>query len=366
MRLPLPQRRALSAALLLEEVEGAAPEERTIAFAVFRLLAERGGGPLLVAVDDVQWLDAASASVLAFAFRRLAAAPVAILVARRSDGSEAAPLGLDRAFPSERLRRLRLGPLSVGATHRLLRERLGVSFPRPTLLKLHDTSGGNPFYALELGRALEQSGGRADAGERLTVPTSLTELVSTRLAALPVEVREVLEPVALLSEPTVSIVEAVASDGATVRGRLRAAEAAAIVELNEERVRFSHPLLAARVEAELDPRRRRSLHRGLAELVGDAGAARPASCSRRRRGRRRGRRRTGDRFRDCGLAWRIRSSGGAGRALGLAHARRRCGLGQAPAAASRRRPSLRERRRGAIAGDPRAAPRAATAWCRPC
>ena len=78
-----------------------------------------------------------------------------------------------------------------------------------------------------------------------------------------------LEPVALLSEPTVSIVEAVASDAATVLGRLRAAEAAAILELDDERVRFSHPLLAARVEAELDPRRRRSLHRRLAELVGD-------------------------------------------------------------------------------------------------
>ena len=78
-----------------------------------------------------------------------------------------------------------------------------------------------------------------------------------------------LEPVALLSEPTVSIVEAVAVDSDTVLGRLRAAEAAAIVELNEERVRFSHPLLAARVEAELEPRRRRSLHRRLAGLVGD-------------------------------------------------------------------------------------------------
>ena len=128
---------------------------------------------------------------------------------------------------------------------------------------------GNPFYALELGRALEQSGGRTAAGERLTIPTSLADLVSARLAALSADVREVLEPVALLSEPTVSIVEAVASDGATVRGRLRAAEAAAIVELNDERVRFSHPLLAAQVEAELDPRRRRSLHRRLAELVGD-------------------------------------------------------------------------------------------------
>jgi DNA-binding CsgD family transcriptional regulator len=266
-RLPPPQRRALAAALLLEEVEGSAPDERAIAFAVFQLLGERGGGLPLIAVDDVQWLDAASASVLAFALRRLVAAPAAILVARRSSGTETAPLGLDRALPNEMLRRLRLGPLSLGATHRLLRERLGVSFPRPALVQLHETSGGNPFYALELGRALEQSGERG-AGMHLTVPTSLTGLVSARLAALPEDVREVLEPVALLSKPTVSIVEA-ASDATTVRGRLRTAKAAAILELDDERVRFSHPLLAARVEAELDPRRQRSLHRRLAELVGD-------------------------------------------------------------------------------------------------
>jgi predicted ATPase len=156
--LPPPQRRALSSALLLEEVEGSAPDVRAIAFAVVQLLGEDRGEPLLVAVDDVQWLDPASASVLGFALRRLAARPAAMLFARRSDGSEGFPLGLDRALPEERLRRLRLGPLSMGATHRLLRERLGISFPRPTLVQLHERSGGNPFYALELGRALEQSG----------------------------------------------------------------------------------------------------------------------------------------------------------------------------------------------------------------
>jgi predicted ATPase len=268
-RLPLPQRRALSAALLLEDVQGSAPEVRAIAFAVLRLLEECGGGPVLVAVDDVQWLDAASASVLAFALRRLEATPAAILVARRSSGDEAAPLGLDRAFPGERLRRLRLGPLSVGATHRLLRGRLGVSFPRPTLIQLHETSGGNPFYALELGRAIGQAGARGSARGRLSVPTSLAGLVSARLAALPEDVREVLEPVALLSEPTVTIIEMVATDGATVLRRLRAAEAATVLQLDEERVRFSHPLLAARVEAELEPRRRRLLHRRLAQLVAD-------------------------------------------------------------------------------------------------
>ncbi len=254
---------------MLDETEGIPPDERAIASAVVQLLGEHGGGPLLVAIDDVQWLDVASASVLAFAVRRLAAGPVAILVARRSSNEEVAPLGLDRAVPDGRLRRLRLGPLSVGATHRLLRERLGASFPRPTLVQLHETSGGNPFYALELGRALERSGGRTGAGERISVPTSLTELVSARLAALPEEVHEVLEPLALLSEPTVAIVEALVSERATVLRHLRTAQAAAILELTEERVRFSHPLLAAQVEAELEPSHRRSLHRRLAELVDD-------------------------------------------------------------------------------------------------
>src|SRR6185437_15992726 len=160
---------------------------------------------------------------------RLVAAPAAILVARRGSGWESAPLGLDRALPTERLHRLRIGPLSLGAIHRLLRERLGVSFSRPVLVRLYDTSGGNPFYALELGRALEQSGGHTGAGERLSIPTSLTELLSARLAGLPPEVRALLEPVALLSRPTLPVVAAAVDSRKTVLQRLGTAEDAAIL-----------------------------------------------------------------------------------------------------------------------------------------
>src|SRR5439155_24694307 len=101
------------------------------------------------------------------------------------------------------------------------------------------------------------------------IPTSLTELVSARLAGLPEEVRDVLEPVALLSRPTVSIVSAVESDTATVLGRLRTAEVAAILEPNGDEIRFTHPLLGAQVDAELDARRRRALHRRRAEVLED-------------------------------------------------------------------------------------------------
>src|SRR5262249_29369865 len=101
-RLPLPQRRALSAALLLDDVGGAPPDERAIAFAVCQLFGEAAREALLIAVDDVQWLDAPSASVLAFALRRRAASapPAAILVARRSSSWEPAPLGLEHSLPS--------------------------------------------------------------------------------------------------------------------------------------------------------------------------------------------------------------------------------------------------------------------------
>ena len=266
-RLPSPQRRALSAALLLEDVRGLPPEERAIAVAAHRLFEECGRQPLLIAVDDVQWLDVPSAAILAFVVRRLATRPVAILVARRSTDTGAVPLGLERAFSDDALCRLRLGGLSVGATHRLLRERLGISFPRPTLVRLHEAARGNPFYALEFGRALERSEGRLGADGRVPFPGSLDELVSARLAALSMEVREVLETVALLARPTVAVVEELVSEAGTVNGRLREAAEAGIVVLDGERVRFSHPLLAARVHEELEPRRRRSLHRQLAEFV---------------------------------------------------------------------------------------------------
>jgi predicted ATPase len=114
--------------------------------AVLRTLA--GRAPLLVAVDDVQWVDAASAAVLGFVLRRVADAPLRILVARRSERDAAAPLGLARAV--EGLTMLRIGPLEPGDLDRLLRSTLDLQLPRPRLLELHRVSAGNPFYALEI------------------------------------------------------------------------------------------------------------------------------------------------------------------------------------------------------------------------
>lgn len=107
---------------------------------------------LVLAIDDAQWLDRPSADALEFCIRRLEHEPVSILLTVRTD--DPVPFGLDYVLPPDRLSRLRLGPLSLGAIGEILRSRLGAVLLRYALTGLYDTCGGNPFYALECARLL--------------------------------------------------------------------------------------------------------------------------------------------------------------------------------------------------------------------
>src|SRR5919201_2663390 len=103
--LPGPQRSALEAALLRREGEGS-PDPRAVAFGFFgSLLALARTGPLVLGVDDAQWLDPPSARVLGFALRRLENVPVGVVIAHRTPADEAAPspLGLDESWADERI-----------------------------------------------------------------------------------------------------------------------------------------------------------------------------------------------------------------------------------------------------------------------
>jgi DNA-binding CsgD family transcriptional regulator len=248
-----PQAAALRVALLLEPAAGAPPDERALGVALLSLLRRLAGErPVLVAVDDVQWLDAASARVLAFAWRRLRSEPVALLLARRVGSPVVAPLDLGE--------RLAVEPLSMGALHRLLHDRLGLILTRPALRRVHAASGGNPFYALELGRATEPA-----TGEPPPVPERLRDLVLARLETLPVATTDALAAAAALVRPTIGlVVRAQGGDDA-----LRPALAAQVLELDGDRIRFSHPLLAAGAYERLDKVARRELHERLAALVDD-------------------------------------------------------------------------------------------------
>jgi ATP/maltotriose-dependent transcriptional regulator MalT len=261
--LPEPQRRALDIALLRTEPSGGALDPRTVATALRSLLGELSRArPLIVAIDDVHWLDPTSAAVLAFALRRLGDRPVGWLCTRRPAG--AAVLPVDALLAPEALTRVTLGPLALDALHHVLKDHLDRPVSRAALVRLHEASGGNPFYALEIARSI---GDRAplEAGAPLPLPASLRALVAARIPTLEPDVRAALLAAAALSQPTVDLVERASSAAALV-----AAEETGLVSVDDAgRVAFAHPLYASAVYAAAATGRRRALHYRLAGLVSD-------------------------------------------------------------------------------------------------
>ena len=265
-KLPPPQERALAATLLrIATAEPADPRTTaTAVLSVFSALAHEH--PVLVAIDDVQWVDAASLRALEFAARRLPSR-VGLLLASRTGGDGRVPLALDRAIAPDGLERIVLGPLSLASLHHVVGDRLGRSFGRPTMARIAEASGGNPFFAVEIARALadDSSGGRGP----LPVPESVRKLASERVGGLSERAREVVLVAASLSRPTIEmVVAALPSEPDPLQAFLEAEEAG-VLATERGRVRFTHPLLAAAVYASASDARRRQLHRRLAEVVQD-------------------------------------------------------------------------------------------------
>jgi hypothetical protein len=103
-------------------------------------------------------------------------------------------------------------PLSLAEVDRVLRTRIGAALSRPTVADLQRVSGGNPFFALELGRAFIDQGRSRSAGEPLPVPDSLRDLLRARLDRLSLAACEVLFVASALSQPTTAVIEQVLDD----------------------------------------------------------------------------------------------------------------------------------------------------------
>lgn len=263
--LPEPQRRALEVALLLVEPGPVPPDRRAVGLALRSVLDQLARSQrVLIAVDDIQWLDRPSAAALEYALRRLDGAAVRMLASlRREDGPQQPPPVIGSLNPGQ-MQRLVVEPLALGAVHELVRDRLDVVLPRPLLARVHEASGGNPFFALEIARALR--GVKLEPGRPLPLPAALQEAVSARLERLPAGVREVLLVCSALTSPTKRLVGMALADAA--RG-LEEAAAADMVEIADGRIRFEHPLLASTCYSTASGTRRRRLHRMLAGVVGD-------------------------------------------------------------------------------------------------
>ncbi|WP_165978105.1 helix-turn-helix transcriptional regulator [Actinomadura darangshiensis] len=267
-RLPEPESHALRSALLLQDVP---LDERDLlclrlgVLHAFRLLcADRPG---LVLIDDAQWLDRPTGELLAFVARRAArlAPPLRVVVSARPPGDEGEAGGRWRdaagLCPGPVLA-VRVPPMSAAELATLLGDRFGRNWPRPQLSRIHEVSGGNPFFAVELARSvLEDENPRTD---ELPIPQSLSVLIRKRMEALSSGTRETLLMASAASRPSVELLRR------TGRADLAEAERQGIVDVAAGgQIRFAHPLLSAVIYAEAESTERKAAHRALSEAVRD-------------------------------------------------------------------------------------------------
>jgi len=259
--LPAPQRSALEVALLRADPGGKPPGPRTLATGLLTALHTlAAAGPVLVAVEDVQWLDPSSQDALAFVVRRLEGTDVRVLLTLRTGASSQVVEALDR----HRVIHEELAGLSLGAIRRLLAQRLGVTLPRRLLIAIQTATRGNPLFALEIGRQVSEHGAEI-VNEPLPIPGDLSLLVGDRVAALPDRTRSLLLAAALSAQPRAGALRALTDRPLDVD--LEPAEREGIAFLRGDRIVFAHPLHAAAVVDSATTSERRRMHERLAEVV---------------------------------------------------------------------------------------------------
>jgi len=254
--LPGRQAMALRGAFGLS-ADPAPPDELLTGIAVLTLLAQLAEDrPLLVAVDDAQWLDRGSLGTLAFAARRLESEPLVLLVAARG---HLPPPGFDRDFPE-----LRLEPLGTQDAARLLDAR-----PQPPRGRAREhvltQAAGNPMALVEMSRviAADPAAGRRWAAEPLPPTERLVAIITARCGALPGPARAGLLLAAVADSPDLT---AAAVPGLTADA-LAPAENAGLIRVDRSGPQFTHPLVRAAVYHAAAFAERAAAHRTVADTL---------------------------------------------------------------------------------------------------
>src|SRR5690242_3629163 len=253
-QLPVPQRDALGVAFGLRE--GGAPDRFMVGLAVLTLLSEAAEErPLLCTVDDAQWLDAASAQVLAFAARRLLAEPVGLVFSAREPGEHLRGLA-----------DLEVAGLPTAEARVLLRSVVGFGLDARIRDQILAEANGNPLALLELPRGLRPEQLAGGFGLVGAVPARIEAGFRRRLAALPGDTRSLMLVAAL--EPTgdsMAVWQAAGQLGIPASASA-AAEADGLLEIGTG-VRFRHPLVRSAVYSAASAPERRAAHQALAEVT---------------------------------------------------------------------------------------------------
>jgi DNA-binding CsgD family transcriptional regulator len=256
--LPGPQRDALRVAFGIQD--GDAPDRFIVALAVLSLLADAAEvEPLVCLVDDVQWLDRASAQTLAFVARRLLAERIAMVFAVREPSEVNELAGLPE---------LDVAGLADGDARSLLASALPGRLDERVLDRIVAETRGNPLALLELPRGLtpaELAGGFGLPDAR-PLASRVEEAFVQRVRTLPPETQRLLLVAAAEPVGDVSLLWR-AAEQLGIRGDAgRPAEAAGLIELGI-RVRFRHPLMRSAAYRAADFRDRQEVHRALAEAT---------------------------------------------------------------------------------------------------
>jgi len=253
--LPSPQREALSVAFGTSA--GQAPNALLVGLAALGLMSEAAGRqPLLCLVDDLQWLDQASAMALTFAARRLLAEPVALIFATRDVGAELA------RFPQ-----LPVGPLGSRDALALLESALTMPLDQLVLERLVAETAGNPLAIVELPRGLTQSqlaGGFGLPGA-LSVTARIEQSYRQRLARLPTNSRQLILVAAADPLGDSALLWSAAERLGIPEKAAEALESEGLLVIDGA-VTFRHPLVRSVVYASAEPHERREAHRVIADV----------------------------------------------------------------------------------------------------
>jgi len=259
-RLPAPQRRALESAFGI--ADGDAPDVYLVGLASLGLLSEAATqGPLVLLVEDAQWLDPPSWDVVAFLARRVDAEPIVVLAAARSG----VPSGVDEAGLPE----LFLTGLSDEAATQLL-HRSAADLPLDLMARVRTYGAGNPLALNELPKIADALAAEI-VGEPVPLTARLEQAFSAQLDELDADQRA-LVLVAALEESDLSLLTQAAEllvGHALPSDAWEAIAEAGLGTPSPAGFRFRHPLIRSAVQHATSSAERRRAHAALAEVLAE-------------------------------------------------------------------------------------------------